>query len=371
MKPLLFSVILAVSAAAAFAQVATTNDDVIKLSKSGLSEQFILDLIEKQPARFSTDVSRLLDLKENKVSETVILAVARKTPPTEPLTSDGLQRLGKGGFSQSFLLELLDKYPSRISTDAVRLAELKQDGVSESVLAAAVRKSPPPDAINVDGVLALTKAGFSESFILDLVKRRQTNALDTSRIIELKNAGVSERVIAAMVDSGASRTATSGTEIVVRTIDPIDSDKNSVGDTFRATLEEPISVNGEVVAEKGADVRIKLVDERESGKFRGRAELTIAAVALMVKGQEIRLITTSVQEASGSRGARTAKSAAAVGAVGAIIGAIAGGGKGAAIGAGAGAATGAGAQAVMKGQKVKVASETVLTFTLKEPVRIR
>ena len=56
-------------------------------------------------------------------------------------------------------------------------------------------------------------------------------------------------------------------------------------------------------------------------------------------------------------------------AVGAIIGAIAGGGKGAAIGAGAGAAAGAGAQVVTKGQRVRIPSETRLTFVLDNAVR--
>ena len=57
-------------------------------------------------------------------------------------------------------------------------------------------------------------------------------------------------------------------------------------------------------------------------------------------------------------------------ALGTIIGAIAGGGKGAAIGAGAGAAAGAGAQTVMKGQQVRIPSETVLTFTTEKPLQL-
>jgi hypothetical protein len=56
--------------------------------------------------------------------------------------------------------------------------------------------------------------------------------------------------------------------------------------------------------------------------------------------------------------------------VGAIIGAIAGGGKGAAIGAAAGGAAGAGAEIVTKGQRVKIPSETRLTFVIDNPVRI-
>jgi hypothetical protein len=55
-------------------------------------------------------------------------------------------------------------------------------------------------------------------------------------------------------------------------------------------------------------------------------------------------------------------------ALGAIIGAIAGGGKGAAIGAGAGAGVGTAAQVMTKGQRVRIPSETRLTFTLQRPV---
>ena len=56
--------------------------------------------------------------------------------------------------------------------------------------------------------------------------------------------------------------------------------------------------------------------------------------------------------------------------LGAIIGAIAGGGKGAAIGAGAGAARARRLQVATKGQRVRIPSETRLTFTLQQPVRL-
>ena len=53
-----------------------------------------------------------------------------------------------------------------------------------------------------------------------------------------------------------------------------------------------------------------------------------------------------------------------------LLGAIAGGGKGAAIGAGSGAAAGAVTQVVTKGS-IKVPAETVLTFKLDSPLRVR
>ena len=46
-------------------------------------------------------------------------------------------------------------------------------------------------------------------------------------------------------------TVPAGARISVRTIDSIDSAKNHVGDRFQASLEEPLMVDGSVVAAKG------------------------------------------------------------------------------------------------------------------------
>jgi hypothetical protein len=161
-----------------------------------------------------------------------------------------------------------------------------------------------------------------------------------------------------------------GTNIVVRTIDGIDSDVARVGQTFAASIDEPVMVNGQTVIPRGADVMIKLVDSKESGKLTGRSELTLDLVSVKVNGRMVDVNTQTVSRDSSSRGARTAKVAGGTAAVGAIIGAIAGGGKGAAIGAGAGAAAGAGAEVVTKGQRVKIPSETRLTFVLDTPVNL-
>jgi hypothetical protein len=162
-----------------------------------------------------------------------------------------------------------------------------------------------------------------------------------------------------------------GTNIVVRMIDGVDSEVARVGQTFQGSLDEPIMVNGESIVPRGADVALKLVDSKDSGKFTGRAELTLDLVSLMVNGRMVEINTQTVtRESENSQGSTTAKRAAGVGAVGAIIGAIAGGGKGAAIGAAAGGAAGAGTGIITKGQKVKIPSETRLTFVLDSAVKI-
>lgn len=161
-----------------------------------------------------------------------------------------------------------------------------------------------------------------------------------------------------------------GTPLTVRMIDSVDSQTNRLGDTFRASVEDPVVINGQTVLPRGSDVTVRLVDDQQSGKISGKTVLTLAATTVKVDGRPIDITTGDVQQASGSRGSRSAKVIGGATALGAIIGAVAGGGKGAAIGAGSGAAVGTGAEVATKGQRVKIPSETRLTFTLSNDVRM-
>jgi hypothetical protein len=161
-----------------------------------------------------------------------------------------------------------------------------------------------------------------------------------------------------------------GTNIVVRLIDGVDSETANPGQTFAASLDEPVMLGGDTMIPRGADATLKLVDAKDSGKLTGRAELTLDLQSVRINGRMVDVNSQTISRESDSRGQRTAKVAGGTAAVGAIIGAIAGGGKGAAIGGLAGGAAGAGAEIITKGQRVKIPSETRLTFVLDTPVRI-
>jgi len=163
----------------------------------------------------------------------------------------------------------------------------------------------------------------------------------------------------------------SGTPLVVRMIDSVDSERDAVGKEFRASLDEPVmDRNGNTVIARGADVMVKLVDDKQSGKIAGRTVLTLSLMSVQINGRPVEINTMNVTEQSSSRTARSGKVIGGAAAAGAIIGAIAGGGKGAAIGAGAGAGAGTVAEVATKGQRVRIPSETRLTFTLQQPVRL-
>jgi hypothetical protein len=182
------------------------------------------------------------------------------------------------------------------------------------------------------------------------------------------NGGDQDRYRNPPVSSGL--TIPSDTNVTVRMIDAVNSETARLGQTFRASLDEPVVVNGQEVVPRGADVLTKLVANQQSGKIEGRTSLTLALSTITVNGRPLDVTSSDVKQESSSRGARSTKVIGGTAALGAIVGAIAGGGKGAAIGAGSGAAVGTGAEVLTGGQKVKIPSETRLTFRLQNPVQL-
>lgn len=301
-----------------------------------------------------------------------MLMMTAISPGQVAVSNEDVVKLSKSGMSQDFILEMVRKQPSKLSGEPSKLIELKQAGVSELVIAAISERAPSGVPVGPQQIRELSTAGFQEAFLIDYLKRNPGKmSLDTATIVDLKQAGVSERVLSAMVGKASTREIPSGTEIGVQMIDSIDSQRASEGDEFRASLIRPIVVNDEEIAPKGADATVKLVTEKESGKFTGRTELTVALTAVTVGGKKIMVNTASVSQESGSQTSKTAKTAAVTGVGGAILGGILGGGKGAAIGAGAGAAAGAGAQVFMKGQRVRIPSETSLYFTTQQAITVQ
>lgn len=161
-----------------------------------------------------------------------------------------------------------------------------------------------------------------------------------------------------------------GAAITVRMLDPVDSQTAQAGQTFRATLDEPVMQDGRTLLPKGALIHTKLVEVKRAGKLVGKPELTLALASITHEGKTIEVSSAEVSIAGKSRTRKTGMAAGAGAVLGAIIGAIAGGGKGAAIGAAAGAGAGGAYQIFTQGESVKIPAETKLTFTLAHTVTL-
>lgn len=161
-----------------------------------------------------------------------------------------------------------------------------------------------------------------------------------------------------------------GTVVTVRMIDAVNSDQNNAGETFRASLDEPIVVNGNALAPAGGDALVRIARVDQGGRISGSEEIAIELAELTINGRRYPVQSNYAEVASKSRGRESAKVIGGTAVVGAIIGAIAGGGKGAAIGAASGAGAGAAIQTI-RGQRVQIPSESRLDFTLGQPMNLR
>jgi len=158
-------------------------------------------------------------------------------------------------------------------------------------------------------------------------------------------------------------TMRSGTSLSVRISDPLSSDHNHVGDTFSATLLQPVVVNGIVVAQHGQNVAGRVVEAKRAGRVSGVSRLGLTLTSLTAVDGQIVPIQSQwlIHQGQTSRGRDAAAVAGATG-LGAAIGAAANSGTGAAIGAGIGATASVVGVLLTRGSPTVIYPETPLTF---------
>ena len=167
-------------------------------------------------------------------------------------------------------------------------------------------------------------------------------------------------------------TVRTGTSIAVRLDESLSSDRKLPGDTFSASLAEPVVADGLVIAERGARVTGRVTDVKRAGRLSGTSMLQLELSSITTADcQRVGVYSEPWAKQGASQGRGEAATIGGGAALGAIIGAIAGGGSGAAIGAGVGGAAGVGAAAVNGGKPVNVPSETVIRFRLASSLTIR
>jgi len=161
-----------------------------------------------------------------------------------------------------------------------------------------------------------------------------------------------------------------GTILDVRLEETLDTKRNRPGDSFRATLIRPIVLNGRTVIPKGALCTGHLTESKASGRFKGRASMSLSLDSFELNGRRYDIKTTHVGRESGGHKKRNWVLIGGGSGVGSAIGALAGGPAGALIGAGAGAGAGTAGAAFTGKKNVRLPVETPLAFSLRAPVTL-
>lgn len=162
-----------------------------------------------------------------------------------------------------------------------------------------------------------------------------------------------------------------GTEMKIRLQDTIDTKESKDGDRFTATVLSPSTY-------ADATVEGHIAKVEQSGKLKGKTELSLAFDRIRLRSGESIVFDAQVVEVigeksakkvdeegnieSGSKGKTTAVRTGGGAALGAVVGGIVGGGKGAVAGAAIGAGVGAGSTYIQGSNKVKLDAGTEIVI---------
>jgi len=163
-------------------------------------------------------------------------------------------------------------------------------------------------------------------------------------------------------------TLATGTVIPVRLTESLNSESAQPDDTFHGTLASDLLRNGAVAIPQGTPVLGRVVEAKSATHFKGNSLLSLELTRIDMGSNRMSVVTDSFSKEGAGRGKNTAEKAGGGALLGTVIGALAGGGRGAAIGAVAGAGAGTGINAATRGQQVQIPSETLINFTLQQPL---
>jgi hypothetical protein len=163
----------------------------------------------------------------------------------------------------------------------------------------------------------------------------------------------------------------SGTALAIVLEQAVTTKSAKAEDPVVATLADDVTVDGEVLLPKGAEVHGHVVSAVRSGRVKGRARLVVAFNEVRVNSRSYTIDATGFDITAGSSKGKDAKIAGGSAAAGAIIGGIAGGGSGALKGGLIGGAVGGGAVLATHGVEVELKQGTQHTIKLKKSLQVR
>jgi hypothetical protein len=165
-------------------------------------------------------------------------------------------------------------------------------------------------------------------------------------------------------------TVPAGTKLNIRLVQAIEVDASEAGQTFKATVDDPVMMGGSIVIPRGATAVVQAAKVEQSGKMKGSDKITLKLNSISFGGKAYPITTEYVESKGSGEGKKTARKVGGGAGLGAVVGGIAGGGSGAAIGAAVGAAGGA-IMSASGEEHLKLPSETRLTFQLSAAVNIQ
>lgn len=176
------------------------------------------------------------------------------------------------------------------------------------------------------------------------------------------------------VRTPAARSVTlpAGTILKLTLRTTVASDASRLEDPVRATLRQPLVVDGNELLPAGTLLTGHVTSAKRAARVKGRGQIAVrfTRIDLPGPGNVERIRTTPVARVAPGTKKRDAATIGGGAVGGAIIGGILGGGDGAAKGAAIGGAAGTGAVLATRGREARLAAGTAITVRLTGPLTV-
>jgi hypothetical protein len=166
-------------------------------------------------------------------------------------------------------------------------------------------------------------------------------------------------------------TIPSGTTLRLDLQSAVSSDGSQVEDTVRASLRQPITVDGKTVLPTGTELVGTVTDVERSGRVKGRARVAYRFNSLRYDSERYPIATSQISHQAQATKRKDATKIGVGAGVGAAVGALLGGGSGAAKGAAIGGAAGTGAVLATRGDEVRLGPGADVSTKLTAPLTVR
>jgi len=100
-------------------------------------------------------------------------------------------------------------------------------------------------------------------------------------------------------------TLPSGFEINVRVADAVDSNHNHSGDLLTGIVDPSVMFQDRVIIPRGTEAHIRLVDDKKGGRIKGKAEVRLELVALVINGQQLGVESSTYKKSQGEIAGKT------------------------------------------------------------------
>ena len=156
----------------------------------------------------------------------------------------------------------------------------------------------------------------------------------------------------------------SGLEVKISLLETLDTSQTKAGQTFSATVAEPVMSGRRVVLAQGTAVQGRVTEVTRPGRMKTPAAMTLLLTNVVGTRSVNAFQSEALQVDGNSHAVRNVALIGGGAGAGALLGGIAGGGKGALIGAGVGGAAGTAAAYLTGKQELVLPVETLLAFNV-------